>query len=283
MVRKPKKSKSDDKPNRRKAVPRNMRLRLYREAGNKCANPGCPNTLLELHHIDEWHIYRTHDESTMIAICPACHEAAHRGDLRIDDATILRWKRIVRKPSNRGHIYVEPAGSSRLLLASIYLTNGPRNAGGATVFELSPQNRLSFRIVDGEILHLNVNITNTNGVEIVRVADGHLKYDLLAPILCENRPGKFRLTAPATPEFLPAWVLERYNESRPVEPFAENGRFTILDIETLFPRGRPNSRSLDAWPSCSFRWPRLALHLSSPSRFRPYFGVRRLPWRTEES
>jgi len=32
---------------------------LIEEAGYKCANPGCSNRLIEIHHIKEWSIYHT--------------------------------------------------------------------------------------------------------------------------------------------------------------------------------------------------------------------------------
>src|SRR5262249_4117526 len=136
------------KTNYRSKVSPDIKLALYLEAGNKCANPGCPNVMVEFHHIQQWHVYQTHDQAHMIAICPTCHSHAHYGQLKIDDETIRSWKAIDRPPSTRGHIYVEPGEECRILLGSIYVTNGPSNPQGLIVFNLSQNNQLSFRVVD---------------------------------------------------------------------------------------------------------------------------------------
>ena len=65
---------------------------LIDEAGGKCANPGFPNILTEIHHIRDWHVYFIHDPDHLIAICPACHDAVCRGDLRISADTAYQWK-----------------------------------------------------------------------------------------------------------------------------------------------------------------------------------------------
>src|SRR5438128_2235238 len=122
----------------RKTIPARIKCALLREAGGKCSNPGCPNTLTELHHINQWHVYQTHDQAQMIAVCPTCHSHAHRGQLIIDDDTIRRWKLIRRSTSDRGHIYVEPGDTCRVLLGSIHITNGPANRDAIMLFRLSP-------------------------------------------------------------------------------------------------------------------------------------------------
>jgi hypothetical protein len=64
--------------------------------------------------------------------------------LLIDDATLYRWKGIVRRrAAARGHIYVEPGDQAKLLLGSIAVA-GPD--AGLLVFELSERNRLSFAL-----------------------------------------------------------------------------------------------------------------------------------------
>src|SRR5258708_3578759 len=166
----------------RPRVPLPIKLALYRDAGQKCANPGCPNTMLELHHINEWHIYQTHSQADMIAVCPTCHGQAHRGQLVIDDETIRRWKGIHRSASVRGHIYVEPGDISRVLLGCVYVTNGLTLDSGMTVFALSERNQLRFRVVDGDIMLLNLTVTDAAGHELVRVVDGHLKHGAKEPV-----------------------------------------------------------------------------------------------------
>jgi hypothetical protein len=106
----------------RPKVPPDIKRQLADEAGGKCANPGCSNRVTELHHIWVWAAARKHDATHMIALCGGCHDAAHRGILRLDDATLYGWKEILREtPATHDHFYVEPTTNARprLLLGSI--------------------------------------------------------------------------------------------------------------------------------------------------------------------
>ncbi len=58
-------------------VPKSLKAQLIKDAGDKCANPGCSNWRVHLHHIKHWVVYKTHDGKHMIAICPSCHDAVH--------------------------------------------------------------------------------------------------------------------------------------------------------------------------------------------------------------
>ena len=80
-------------PSDRTAVPMAIQRALIDKVGNRCPYPACSNHLVYLHHIQEWHIYHTHDKQHMLALCGACHDHVHWGKLRIDDATLYRWKR----------------------------------------------------------------------------------------------------------------------------------------------------------------------------------------------
>ena len=98
-------------PSPRPSVPKALKESLVKEAGGKCANPGCSNYRTHLHHINEWAIYETHDGEAMIAVCPSCHDAIHQGPLEVSDQTIKGWKAIQRPfGPNRDHVYVEPGG-----------------------------------------------------------------------------------------------------------------------------------------------------------------------------
>ena len=55
----------------------------------------------------------------MVAVCPTCHDAIHYGSIEIDDATVRRWKGIERTPTERDHLYVEPAEAPKLLLGTL--------------------------------------------------------------------------------------------------------------------------------------------------------------------
>lgn len=154
----------------RDRIPPRIKRALVKEAGEKCANPGCATYRTHIHHINEWAIYETHDGKKMIAICPTCHDAVHHGTLKIDEEILYRWKGIKRPPIKGDHLYVEPGNSSKLLLGSIAVT-GP---SGLRVFELSSTNKLSFRIVDGDIFLVNLRITTVTGQEVIRVVDNYL-------------------------------------------------------------------------------------------------------------
>jgi hypothetical protein len=133
---------------RRSAVPVHIKRVLLDQAGYKCANPGCPNSLTEFHHIHEWRVYQTHDAEHMIAICPACHDAVDRGDLQISDEELYGWKGIDRSLSVPiAHIFVEPGPTPRLRLGSITV----QGESGVIVFDLSERHRLSLAVRDGDI------------------------------------------------------------------------------------------------------------------------------------
>lgn len=226
--------------NYRPKIPVKIKNQLLNESGRKCANPGCSATTLEYHHINQWHVYQTHDLADMIALCPNCHRNSHYGFLMIDEATIRFWKRIRRPTIKRGHLYVEPGNDCKILLGSIYLQNeSSTNPFGMTVFQLSSTNKVSFRIVDNDILLTNL-VTTVRGQEVVRVVDGHLRAQVDEPVRYEARPGKHRITAPAAPEYIPAWVLDLYDQSttefsagKKHSLVDEKGRFTILDLEVI--------------------------------------------------
>jgi hypothetical protein len=149
-----------------------MKRTLIEQAGGKCANPGCPNRLVELHHIHEWHVYQTHDAEHMIAICAACHDSIDRGQLQISDEALYRWKGIDRSSSrNMGHIFVEPGDAPRLLLGSITA----KGDSGLIVFESSEQQRLSFVVRDSEIMLLNLKISGPDGGLLLDVVDGYVR------------------------------------------------------------------------------------------------------------
>jgi hypothetical protein len=216
----------------RKNVPRPIKQALLREAGNKCANPGCTNYRAHLHHIMEWAVYETNDQEHMIAICPTCHDAVHYGSLEIADETLYRWKRIKRKPTKRDHLYVEPSevGSTpKLLLGSIAVT-GPT---GVVVFELSPTNRLGFRLVDQEIFMTNLSITTLAGREVLRVVDNHVKHTVEHPVRYDRRPGRIRVTTPVDPDFLQPWALDLVRKHEP--QYANDGNLPLLDAEVIEP------------------------------------------------
>lgn len=215
----------------RPAVPRATKRALVREAGGKCANPGCPNRLTEFHHVREWAVYRTHDAGHMIAVCPACHDGVDRGTLLIDDETLYAWKRIARTSvAARGHIYVEPGEEAKLLLGSIAVRG---EDAGLVAFELSDTNRLSFALRDGDVVLLNLAVTDRRGREIVKVVDGHVEVLDEDAATFEQRPGRVKVTVPAHGRYLAHRAVEMMRVQEP--EFANDGRLTLLDLEVVEP------------------------------------------------
>jgi hypothetical protein len=227
-----KKNKNRDKWNRN--VRADVKRALIEEAGGKCANPGCAERLLELHHIEQWHVYHTHNPDEMIALCPTCHRHAHRGEIRLTDDLIREWKKIQRIRSNRSHLYVEPSANSRLLLATFYFTDARSHATGISIFDMSMGNRLAFRVVDGDILLVNLRISGLEGREIARFVDGHIRFDEKA-VRYETRKGRHRFTTPTKGGLIPAWIIEQYKSQSGPEKLFDGDETTILDTEVVRP------------------------------------------------
>ena len=167
----------------------------------------------------------------MIAICPSCHEAVHSGKLAITDAQIYEWKGIPRqKQREAAHIYVEPANTIKIMTGSVCIQT-PRHQ--AIIFELSPSNRLSFRILDGDILLLNASLLDTDGLQICKIVDNHARAPSLPGVLFESRPGCVRITVPETEKFVQPWLK---NQMRLHDPnFVIDGRIIALEIIVLKP------------------------------------------------
>jgi len=214
----------------RKIKPALKRL-LIDKAGGKCANPGCSNWRVHIHHIKHWAVYKAHDADDMIAICPSCHDAAHHGQLKITDEMLYQWKGVVRpKVPDSIHIYVEPASELKLLTGSISIaTLNDR----ASVFELSNSNHLKFRILDKDLLQISVRLQDQWGKELLRVVENHVRVVRDKSITFDYRPGRARVTVPATDDFAPQWLIDQVRCQDP--EFAVDGRLVALDIEVVKP------------------------------------------------
>jgi len=214
---------------RRQEVSRPMKRTLFRDAGNKCANPGCANWRAHVHHIMEWAVYETHDAAHMIAICPSCHDAVHNGPLLIDDETVYAWKRIRRAGDPRGHVYVEPGDRTLMLLGSLTVTGDQ----GITVFELGDNNRLGFRVVDGDVMLVNLRIADVRGREVLRIIDGHVKVGPEAGFRYHQVPGRAAVFTEDWGTVCPDWVLEIMRVQEP--SFARTQDDPIFEIEVVEP------------------------------------------------
>ena len=178
-------------------------------------------------------MYKVHSAGDMIAVCPSCHDSIHHDQLAIPDEVLYRWKGIARPAvPNSAHIYVEPAPKQmlKLLTGTIALSTV---SDRQIVFDLSNNNHLGLRVLDGDILQVSARIHNQSKKEVLRVVENHVKVKRDTDISFEAQAGHVRISVPATEKFIPAWVIERMRMQEP--SYAQNGRIVALDLEVQSP------------------------------------------------
>lgn len=211
----------------RPAVPAPMKRILLQQTGYKCANPGCSNRLLEIHHIKEWAVYQTHDEASMIAVCPACHDAVTRGKLTISDDELYSWKGIERSATVlTGQIFVEPSSFPRLVLGDFNFI-GPE---GVTIMEFE-RTKLSLAVRENELAILNLKTVDVDGNPVLDVVDNYVRQRDLA-ITIDSRPGRYRIVTTDYGKFYPRWVQEGLSKN---PSHNDPAHFGVLDIAVLVP------------------------------------------------
>lgn len=211
----------------RPKVPTDIKKALIDEAQGKCANPGCPNVLTEIHHIKEWCVYKVHDKDHMIAICPTCHDSVTRGGLRIDDETLYRWKNIKRDANLRSaYLYLEPNEElPKIVLGTI----GVQGATKFTVFEISENNDLEFCLKANTILLPRLRIGSKDKL-LIDVVDGHvIRKD--QQITFKYRPGKVRVIDNGLQERIPDWAMGIIDNDNGLD--LDNQ--PLLDLEAIQP------------------------------------------------
>jgi len=187
----------------RPAVPTSVKAALLDEAAGQCSNPACPNTLVELHHIKEWAIYQTHDQTHMIALCPVCHDAVTRGELRLTDGTLYEWKAL--DAERWGGVQVPPASLNKLLVGSISTTSDAPFA----VFDFDSRQSLSFHLDEsGRLLMVNADIHDIQGNRLLEIRHNTTTY-IADEVEREQRPGRFRVSLRGWQRLLPLWA---YNQ-----------------------------------------------------------------------
>jgi hypothetical protein len=218
--------------NYRSKTPRAVKDRLIREAGDKCANPGCTTVRAQIHHIMEWHVYGTHDPDHMIAVCPSCHDEIHHGRLGISDDTLYGWKGIDRPSSTveTGLIFVSPSENIEINCGSVRVKT---KAQELVVFELSNSNRLGFRIEDGEILLLSLRLTDRTGNVILKVVNNRVRVNKDKSLTYESRAGRVLVTAPPTLRYIDTQYLADMRQAEP--QFAADDRLIVIDLEVIAP------------------------------------------------
>jgi len=210
-------------------VLKSLRAQLIKEAGDKCANPGCSNWRVHLHHIKHWAVYKTHDVKHMIAICPSCHDAVHTSG--IDDETLYRWKSISRGVANeiRDHLYVEPSPEIRCLTGSMCVVV---DSTKALVFALSNSNHFGFRVEDDDIFVSYCSLRDLSGSYLVKAKSNHFRLLNSDSVRVERRTGKIRMTVLDADKYLPSWIGVMW---RAVPEFVRNNEIDVLNIEVIRP------------------------------------------------
>lgn len=212
-------------------IKKHIKKNLISEAGGKCANPGCHNTRVEMHHIELWSVVKTHDQAHMIAVCPSCHDACHHGDLIIDDDTLYKWKKIERpKLTVHSQVYTEPMESPKLFVGSMtFMPSKPRQI---KMFELSSTNKLSFTIND-TWLQVNAILSDSTGRIIAKVTDNNLTGHLPMGVELIQRPGRFKLLVPTRNYYLPAEHIMMMRDLIP--SYGTTDKITAIDLEVKAP------------------------------------------------
>lgn len=217
----------------RTKIPDDMRTRLIAEAGGKCANPGCPVRLVQIHHIHEWAVYETHDENFMVAVCAACHDAIHRGEIPLSDEVLLSWKSITRPPDvARGNFWVEPSESyPELWFGSFSFQSDVSRP----VIGLSAHNRVELAVAGSEVLILDLVLTSADGVELIRMSHNTIKHQRRDGIYFHSMQGQAALTADEDAARLPKWVKNRIKVSIGGPDWPRNGKVQLFRAEVVRP------------------------------------------------
>jgi hypothetical protein len=212
-------------------IPTELKRRLIAEAGGKCANPGCSNWRVHIHHIKHWAAYKTHDQAHMIALCPSCHDAAHHGLLKITDDSLYEWKGIKRPADvETAHIYVEPAEKLKLILGGISIATPHEEA---IIFQLPNGSELRLFALDGEWLQVTTALFNTRGQEILRVVRNNIRVRRDKALTFEHRAGRMRVTVPTTSEYMPQDALDSMRKE--FSDYGRDDRLVALGLEVVRP------------------------------------------------
>lgn len=198
----------------RQKVSRRQLEALIAEAGGKCANPGCFVRQTELHHIKHWAVYASNDEEHMIALCPACHDAAHRGSIRLDDMTLYTWKKIVRKQTKHDYFAVEPGKSGILFLGQ----HAVKCVESTRVIDLSEGTSLEFRVDSKGFFLVSLSLQTVGGEPVIEIRDNRVTHSLSDLISYQSISGDLRVKIRQPAQYLPDWLIPVISNYKPTIP-----------------------------------------------------------------
>ncbi|CRK80377.1 HNH endonuclease signature motif containing protein [Neobacillus massiliamazoniensis] len=212
-----------------RTVPPSKKRKLIKEAGNKCANPGCPVTYrYEIHHIKDWAVYKVHNADDMIAICPTCHSYVHHGRLEISDEKLYEWKKIKRiQDTNEktDQIFIEKGTQSSMVIGPLTI----KSKHGAIPFRMLDQ-LIEYRIENGNLYFLNIKLKRSDGKDFFTATHNILESDLPEGVSYDYYAGKVLIKADVEDGFLPGWAIK---EIRRFDPKFATNEITVLDMEVI--------------------------------------------------
>jgi HNH endonuclease len=81
-------------PNRRHALPADVRRLVLHESSYKCGNPRCHAILtLDIHHLEKVSDGGSDTADNLIPLCPNCHSLHHAGNIPLE--SVRAWKMIL--------------------------------------------------------------------------------------------------------------------------------------------------------------------------------------------
>ncbi len=101
------------------------------------------------------------------------------------------------------------------------------------MFQLSQNNSLKFRVLDDDIMMLNLKMADTNGKEVLRVVDNHVRSTPSPDIKFLQVPGHIQVNVPANEQFIPLDILRKMQIQE--KDYGADGSITALDLEVLRP------------------------------------------------
>jgi len=225
------KNRNLSKIKRRKKISPKIKNELIEEAGGKCANPGCSDYNLHLHHIKHWSVYQCDDPDHMIALCPSCHDDVHRGQLKIPDETLYLWKQ--KKVNNKqkcSYLHIEPSTDLKLLTGSVSIKPTQNKQ---LIFELANGSNLALRVLNNKRLQINATIYDQEKCEILKVTENHVDVEKEGVEL-KQRKGRIQITVETKRNYIPEWVIFQMRKFQRKD-FGKSDRIKILDIEVIKP------------------------------------------------
>mgnify|MGYP001819422394 CR=1 FL=1 len=124
---------------------------------------------------------------------------------------------------------VEPATTLKLLTGTVAVAT---KNDLVSLFELSSECRLSFRVHDNDILLVDLRIPDAKGQPQIKVADNFVRAQKKG-LSFDHVPGRVKIEAPATEQFVPEWLGTLIRKEDPA--LLDREKVVLLDLHVLEP------------------------------------------------